>query len=161
MRNVYENMFAVFQIAMLVLLATLATTVHSETFISGAESERFTLTCDGRQVLDTPCFITINSSGATQVRFSTETTHYAHLLKQGMEKALDEKQQRLRPTVSDISLLKELSLEQCHPAKESDGLSGDLLQLCVASSSSSVVLFMRGLCDRCVFQPLVLKKQTQ
>jgi hypothetical protein len=161
MRNVRENRFGVFQIAVSVPLATLVTTVHSETFISGAKSERFTLTCDGQQVLDTPCFITINSSGATPVRFSTGSTHYAHLLKQGMEKALDEKQQRLRPTDSDISLLKGLSLEQCHPAKESNGISGDLLQLCVVSSSSSVVLFMRGLCDRCVFQPLVLTRQNQ
>jgi hypothetical protein len=161
MRNVIERMSIFSHTMMLFLLAILATSAHSEIFASVIENQRFTLTCDGLQVIDTPCRIAVNSSEEMQVRFSTERTHYAHLLRQGIEKVLEEKKPGLQTSASDVSLLRELSLEQCHPVEKSRDISGDLLQLCVASKSSSVVLFMRGLCDHCEFRPLVLKKQAR
>jgi len=144
---------------LLMILAGWATSVQAEVFAAVIENERLTLKCDGRAVIDTPCRIGIGSSGDKPVRFTTQSTRYAHLLKQGIEKFLEDKQHRLRPSDSDISLLRDLALDKCHPAAESEGLSGDLLQLCVPAGSSSVVLFMRGLCDRCEFEPFVLKKQ--
>jgi hypothetical protein len=96
-----------------------------------------------------------------EVRFTAPGIHYRypHLLKQGIEKVLDSKQHRLRPSASDIPLLRSLDLEKCYPADKSKDVSGDILQLCIPKDSPSVILFMRGVCDRCDFEPIVLKKQ--
>lgn len=123
-------------------------------------NERLSLMCDGSGMIDTACFIRVGSSGSVQpVRFITQPTRYSHLLRKGVEKALVPEQHLRRPNASDIALLRELALDQCHPAAESKGVSGDLLQLCIPADSSRVVLFMRGLCDRCDFEPVVLEKQ--
>lgn len=130
----------------------------STEYAASVGNERLSLTCDGSAMIDTACFIRVSSSGSVQpVRFITQPTRYSHLLWKGVEKALAPEQRWL--SASDIPALRELTLDQCHPAAESKGVSGDLLQLCIPSDSSKVVLFMRGLCDRCDFEPIVLEKQ--
>jgi hypothetical protein len=135
---------------------------HADLFAAAIGNERLTLTCEGSTLIDTPCRIGIGSSGrAEPVRFTVPGSRYRypHLLRQGLEKVLESKDHPLRPGDSDIPLLRNLALDKCHPADESGSLTGDLLQLCIPADSSSVVLFMRGLCDRCDFEPIVLKKQ--
>jgi hypothetical protein len=146
---------------LLAMIGCWAGSVQADVFTAVVDNERLTLSCEGSAVVDTPCRFGIGTAGDTQVRFTTQSTRYAHLLKRGIEKVLDDKQHKLRPIESDIPLLRGLALDKCHPAAESQGVSGDLLQLCVPAGSASVVLFMRGLCDRCGFEPIVLKKQRQ
>jgi hypothetical protein len=94
------------------------------------------------------------------IRFSFPGTRYRypHLLKQGLEKFLENRQHHLGPSESDVQFLRSLALDKCYPADETSGVSGDLVQLCVPQGDSRVVLFIRGLCDRCEFEPIVLKK---
>lgn len=147
---------------MLFSLSTWAPITHADAFAAVMENERLTLTCEGPTVVDTPCRIGTGSSDNTDpVRFTApgSSYHYPHLLKQGLDKVLENKQHPLRPGASDIQLLRSLALDKCYPADKSGGISGDLLQLCIPADSSSVVLFMRGVCDRCNFEPIVLRKQ--
>jgi hypothetical protein len=150
---------------MVFALSAWAPMAHADVFAAVMGNERLMLTCDGTTVIETPCRMGADSSGSPlpvqSVRFVAPGTRYRypHLLKQGLEKILENKQNSLYPSASDISLLRSLALDKCHPADESGGMSGDLLQLCIPPDSSSIVLFMRGLCDRCDFQPIVLKKQ--
>lgn len=138
--------------------SSIVTGNKSTEYAASVGNERLSLICDGSGMIDTTCFIRVGSSGSVQpVRFITQPTRYSHLLRKGVEKAFTPEQSRL--SASDIPLLRELALDQCHPAAESKGVSGDLLQLCIPSDSSKVVLFMRGLCDRCDFEPVVLEKQ--
>ncbi len=123
-------------------------------------NNRLSLICNGLSVLETACLIGLGPSKSMQpVRFIPQTTRYSRLLQKGLEKVLTPEQQHLRPNVSDVQLLREVALDQCHPAAESKGMSGDLLQLCIPLDSSRVVLFIRGLCDGCDFEPVVLEKQ--
>lgn len=131
----------------------------STEYAAGIGNERLSLRCNGSAMVDAACLIRIGSSGSVQpVRFIAQSTRYSHLLQKGIEKALAPEQRLRRPSASDIPLLRELALDQCHPAAESQGMSGDLLQLCIPADSSRVVLFMRGLCDRCDFEPIVLER---
>ena len=149
-----------FRVALVVMSSGWWIAAQADTFAAGVGTERLTLTCDASAMVDTACLIGMGSSSVKQsVRFTTQTTQYAHLLKQGIEKVLESKEQPLRPSASDIPFLRDLALDQCHPAAAADGLSGDLLQLCIPADLSSVVLFMRGLCDRCNFEPIILKRQ--
>jgi hypothetical protein len=133
---------------------------NSTEYAAGIGNERLSLICNGSTMVDTACLIKFGSSGGAQpVRFIAQPTRYSHLLRKGIEKALAPDQYNRRPSTSDISLLRELALDQCRPAAESRGTSGDLLQLCMPTDSSRVVLFMRGVCDRCDFEPVVLEKQ--
>lgn len=132
----------------------------SITYAAGIGKERFSLTCDGAVLINTACLIRVGSSaGAQPLRFMAQPTQYGDLLRRGVEKALTPEQRLHRPGTSDVAVLSGLALDRCHPAAESNGVSGDLLQLCIPSDSSKVVLFMRGLCDRCEFEPVVLEKQ--
>lgn len=129
----------------------------SSEYAASVGNERLSLICNGSGMLDTACLIRLGSSGSTQpVRFIAQPTRYSHLLRIGVEKAVAPDR---RPSASNIAVLRELALDQCHPAADSNGMSGDILQLCIPSDSSKVVLFMRGLCDRCDFDPVVLEKQ--
>jgi hypothetical protein len=154
--------FAKTALVMLFSLHAWVPLVHADVFAAEVDNERLTLTCEGPTVVETPCRIGVGSSGNTEpVRFTAPGTRYRypHLLKQGLETVLEDRQHRLRPSDSDVPLLRGLALDKCYPADESGSLSGDLLQLCIPADSTSVVLFMRGLCDRCGFEPIVLKKQ--
>ena len=124
-------------------------------------NERLALTCNGPLVVDTSCRIKVGSPGGVDVRFTAPGANYRYpsLLKDGIKRVIESKQHPLHPSASDIQLLHNLDLEKCYPAAESAGLSGDLLQLCIPQNSSNVVLFIRGLCDRCEFEPIVLKRQ--
>lgn len=133
---------------------------NSTEYAAGMGNERLSLRCNGSAMIDTDCFIKVgSSSGAQPVRFIAQPTRYSHLLRKGIEKALAPDQHTRRLNTSDTPLLRELALDRCHPAAQSRGISGDLLQLCVPADSTRVVLFMRGLCDRCEFEPFVLEKQ--
>jgi len=133
---------------------------NSTEYASGIGNERLSLICNGSAIVDTDCLIKVGSSrGVQPVRFIAQPTRYSHLLRKGIEKALAPDQYNRRLSTSDIPLLRELALDQCRPAAESRGVSGDLLQLCIPADSTRVVLFMRGLCDRCDFEPVVLEKQ--
>ena len=146
--------------ALVMFLSGWATTAHADEFVAVIGNERIALACDGSAMVNTPCRIGVGSSAEPQpVRFAAQGTRYAHLLKQGVEKVIASKEHPLRPSPSDIPLLRGLDLDKCHPAETSESLSGDLLQLCIPAESNRVVLFMRGLCDRCDFEPVVLKKQ--
>jgi hypothetical protein len=129
-------------------------------YAAGVGNDRLSLICDGSVMVDIACLIRVGSSGSVQpVQFITQATRYSHLLRKGIDKALAPEQRLRRLSASDIPLLRELALDQCHPAAESKDMSGDLLQLCLPADTSKVVLFMRGLCDRCDFEPVVLEKQ--
>lgn len=159
-QKIAASLSALLRVVLVVMLSCWAIPAQADTFAAVIDNERLSLTCDGPAMVDTACRIGMGSSGGMQpVRFTTQPTSYAHLLRQGIEKVLESKQHRLRPSASDIPLLRELALDQCHPAARSDGLSGDILQLCIPADSSNVILFMRGLCDRCDFEPVILKKQ--
>ncbi len=129
-------------------------------YVGGIGKDRLSLVCNESAMVDTHCLIRVGSAESAQpVRFVTQPTRYGHLLRIGIEKALAPDQNLRRLNASDTTLLRKLSFDRCHPAEESKGISGDLLQLCIPTDSSRVVLFMRGLCDRCVFEPLVLERQ--
>lgn len=141
-------------------VSNIVTSNKSNEYAAGTGNERLSLICNGSAMVDTACLIRVGSSSSVQpVRFITQPTRYSHLLRKGIEKALAPEQHLRRPSGPDIPLLRELALDQCHPAAESQGISGDLLQLCIPVDSSKVVLFMRGLCDRCDFEPVVLERQ--
>lgn len=140
--------------------SSIVTGSNSTEYAAGIGNERLSLTCNGSAMVDTDCLIKVgSSSGAQPVRFIAQPTRYSHLLRKGIEKALTPDQHNRRLSTSDIPILRELALDRCHPAAESRGMSGDLLQLCMLADSSRVVLFLRGLCDRCDFEPFVLEKQ--
>ena len=132
---------------------------QADVFAAGSGDERFTLTCEGTVVVDTPCKVQVGAGApgdAMPVRFTNNPTRYAHLLKAGIDRAVEGKVP-FRLAASDVSLVRGLALDKCHPDAE---YYGDILQLCIpAGSTSTVVLFMRGVCDRCNFEPVVLRKQ--
>lgn len=130
----------------------------STEYAASEGNERLSLICDQSGMIDSACFIRLASSGSVlPVRFMAQLTRFSHLLRESVKKASVPEQSRLR--ASDIALLRGLTLDQCHPAADSEGLSGDMLQLCIPSDSSKVALFIRGLCDRCEFEPIVLEKR--
>jgi hypothetical protein len=145
--------------ALVMTLLGWAGAAHADVFTAIAGNNRVALICEGIVVVDTPCRIEIGegSLGETiPLRFLAKPTRYAHLLKLGIEIAV-ENSPAFRLDSSDISLLRELALDKCHPGADS---SGDLFQLCIpAGSSSSVVVFRRDACDRCNFQRIILRKQ--
>ena len=147
------------RIAMTMFLAS-AGAAHADVFIASSGNDRLTLTCEGTALVDTSCRIEMGkgaSGEAMPVRFATQPTRYVHLLKLGIEKAVGNRQSSFRLDASDIPLVRGLALDKCHPDAD---YFGDMFQLCLpAGSSASVVLFVRGLCDRCDFEPVVLKKQ--
>ena len=141
-------------VAIALLVMSRASTAHADTFVAVSGKDRMTLTCEGPAVVDTQCNIAVGQGSAGQaIRFTAKPTRYAHLLKVGVEKAA----QNPALAALDLAVLRGLDLGKCHPDAE---YFGDLFQLCVSpGSASTVVLFMRGLCDRCDFEPVVLRKQ--
>lgn len=129
-------------------------------WITDFENERFSVICESTKTIDSACLLKIGKSGRMQpIRFIAAYTQYSHLLNEGLVKALTPKPNFRQFSNADTQMLKDLILNQCHPAAESQGSSGDLLQMCIPSDSTKIVLFMSGLCDRCEFEPFILKKQ--
>lgn len=127
-------------------------------YAGGEGNDRISLVCDESGLIDSACSIRGGTSGSARpVRFVAQFTQYAPLLRNGAEKASAREQRPLRAL--DIPILRDLAFEKCHPAAESNGISGDLLQLCIPSDPSKVILFARALCSRCEFEPIVLDKQ--
>jgi hypothetical protein len=141
-----------------VILAGPGSPARAETFSALMEGQSLTLACEGTGVVDVPCRVEM-PAGKSQVRFTSDATKYAHLLKDGVEQAIANKELKARLGDPEIALLRGLALDKCHPAASTGDMSGDLLQLCVPPDSSAVVLFVRGLCDRCEFQPVILRRQ--
>jgi hypothetical protein len=133
--------------------------VRADAFAAISGNDRFTLICEGAVVVDTACRIEIGQGSPRErmaVRFTTVPTRRAYALGIGIEKAVESNRSQFRLESPDISLLRGLVLDKCHPADN----SGDILQLCIpVGSSSTVVLFMRGVCDPCEFQPYILTKE--
>jgi hypothetical protein len=139
------------------LLFSPAAAAQTQVYVAGSGADRMALVCNGDKMVDTPCFIRAGEGIPNQpVRFTTGLTRYPYLLKEAAEKAIRGEGRPIQRDASDLAVLRGLEVEKCHP----DALMGDLLQLCVpAGSPANVVLFMRGLCDRCSFEPVVLRRQ--
>ncbi len=133
--------------------------VAASTLYAGrATVERVALECDGPPAVDTACVLNVGApANRLAVRFTAQPTSYHHLLQEAVEKAAAAGPNSLSP--SALAVLPNLDLSRCHPAADSEAVSGDLLQLCLPSDRTKVVLFMRGLCDRCAFEPVILEKQ--
>lgn len=159
-QNLAARSVSSYALALVCVLLGLATTAYSEVFVTTVGKERLTLSCEGPAVVETPCRIdTYPVRNSQPVRFTIQPTRYAHLLTRGVAEALKDPQHPAHPGESEISLLRDLDHNMCHPAKEAKDISGDLLQVCSTPDSSIVVLFIRGLCDRCEFVPYLLRRQ--
>ena len=145
-------------LAMLLLFSACATSSAGSVYAGKIGKDFLTLLCDGPNLIDSSCRLATGSPEVQVLRFSNQQTRYSHLLKQGMDGVLENSTRPDRPSDSDISLLRGLQLSECHPAETSNLWPGDILQLCIPSDSSTVVLFVRGVCDRCNFEPIVLKR---
>lgn len=146
-------------LAALVLISGCATHRIGNVYEGRIGKDPLTFSCDGPGMTDSPCRLATGTSNVQLLRFSTERTQYSHLLKQGIEGLLRNPKRPDRPSDADVSLLRNLALDDCHPAETSKLWSGDLLQLCIPSDASAVILFIRGVCDRCKFEPIVLKRK--
>jgi hypothetical protein len=144
------------------LLSGCAITNRENVFLGVVERNNVVLSCDGGAMLDTACQLEMgNPSTKHPVRFSTERTRYAPLFVREVKRVLEDHQSATKPTASEAKILQSLLVEDCHPAERSKGMSGDFLQLCIPPDASAVVLFFRGLCDRCNFEPVVMKRKTE
>lgn len=132
---------------------------RNNTFVGSIERQQAVLSCEGRSILDTPCLLEIAHQGVRQpVRFSTEPTRYSHLLKKAVKSEVEGNRSATKPLSPDAVILQSLVVEECHP-DTTERWSGDILQLCIPTDTSSIVLFFRGVCDRCEFMPVVLKRK--
>lgn len=149
-----------FIVPIALLMASCTNTKREGTFVGVVERERVGISCDGGAMVDSACRLEIGNAGdPSTVRFLTERTRYAPLFKKEVQRVTGDDRNTSKPAASDIVILHSLTLEECHPAERSKGWSGDFLQLCLPSDSSAVVLFFRGLCDKCTFEPVVLRRR--
>lgn len=143
-----------------VALLLAATHAHADEFEAVSGQNRIALNCEGSAAVDAACKVEVGEggqSGSMKVRFGSKPTQYPHLLKPAIEKAIRGGRREFPPSEADIAVLRSLMVEKCLPDTE---YSGDILQLCLPpDSSSAIVLFMRGVCDRCEFEPVVLRKK--
>lgn len=132
---------------------------RENTFVGSLEKQQAVLSCEGRSILDTPCILKVGHHDVRQtVRFSTERTRYFHLLKKAVKNEVEGNQSVTKPHYPDAVILQSLVVDECHP-DITERWSGDILQLCIPPDTSSIVLFFRGVCDRCEFKPVVLKRK--
>ncbi|HEX2650109.1 MAG TPA: hypothetical protein VHN19_09260 [Burkholderiales bacterium] len=145
------------------LWVALAANAQSGLFVSA--DNQVELNCEAGAMVDAPCTIATAHGQPVPVHFSsTDSARYPRLLGEAREKTLASGQLKFPLNAADAELLRGLDLEKCYPADRigsAPGRSqGDLLQLCIpANSAATVFLFMRGLCDRCTFEPIALRKQ--
>ena len=157
-RNLYINT----SLALSVLVLTGCATNRAGIVYEGkVDKDTLTFSCDSSSMTNSPCRLTLGSRDAQPLRFSNQRTLYRHLL-QGVVNDIAKSTKRSAVTSdSDIALLRGLALDECHPAETTELWSGDLLQLCIPSDPSAVVLFIRGLCDRCNFEPIIFRKRSE
>src|SRR5688572_24036125 len=77
--------------ALLITLSGCVGTASTDVFTAYSGNARLTLSCEGAVVVDSPCKIEIGRGSvgeAIPVRFTTRPTRYAHLLKEGLERAI-------------------------------------------------------------------------
>ena len=160
-----QNIDACYRLFAILLLGSIlsgcATDQSRSIYVGKIGNYPLTFSCDSQGMVDTPCQLAMDSSVDKTLRFSNQRTRYAHLLRQGVEEVLRDPRNPDRPRESDIPLIHSLALDECHPAEKSKFWSGDLLQLCIPRDSSAVVLFFRGVCDRCTFEPAVLRRKQE
>ncbi|MDK9714024.1 MAG: hypothetical protein OEL86_07895 [Sulfuritalea sp.] len=146
--------------ASVLLLSGCAHTSNLEnTFIGSIEKQQVVLSCEGRSILDTPCLLDIGPQVVRQsVRFSAERTRFSHLLKKAVKNEVEGNRGATKPLNPDAIILQSLVVDECHPGI-TERWSGDILQLCIPTDTSFIVLFFRGVCDRCEFMPVVLKRK--
>ncbi len=158
-RSLFAWLMSLHTIALVATLVGVVTSAHSEVFAVAVGNERLTLSCEGTALVNTACRIDTHPVSFSQaVRFTGQPTRYAHLFRRAIEKALKDPKKSANLSESEISLLRDLDVNVCHPADDAHGIHGDLLQVCGTTNPSTIVLFMRGLCDRCEFEPLLLKR---
>jgi hypothetical protein len=146
------------QIATLVGLLMWAIAAHADVFTVALSETHISFVCDGAALVDAPCRIEIRRDrdvDTIPALFASKPTRYAHLLKDAIEKAIANYQPPYQFSPAEISLLRNLPIEKCHPGV---GESLDTLELCIGSPST-VVIFRRDVCDRCEFQPIILIKK--
>lgn len=148
------------RVAVLLVLVCLATVASAVEYATELDGNRLSLACEDAAAVDTPCRIgTKDNPSVMEVRFGSGRTRYAHLLKRGIEKTIAEPGNPAKFGEPEIRFLRALALEQCHDAVEPGPAAWDTLQLCRPADDSRVVLFMRGLCDRCEFTPVIMKRE--
>jgi hypothetical protein len=148
-------------LALAVLLPGCATNRAGIVYEGKIEKDILTFSCDSSSMTNSPCRLTPGSRDVQALRFSNQRTQYSHLLKQGVDVVAKNPKGSAVTSDSDVALLRSLALDECHPAETTNLWSGDLLQLCIPSDPSAVVLFVRGSCDRCNFEPIVLKNRSE
>ena len=157
-KNMGVRINARWTLAMLLLFSACATSRAGSVYAGKIGKDFLTLSCDGPSLIDSSCRLATGSPEIQVLRFSNQRTRDSHLLKQGIEGVLENSKRPDRPSDSDIFVLRGLQLSECHPAETFNFWSGDILQLCIPSDSSTVVLLVRGVCDGCNFEPIVLRR---
>lgn len=141
------------------LLAASAAGAGAQTFGSapGRDGSRLQLTCaDG---LDTACALRVldaagKPSAPTALRFGPATA-FSHVVAEGQEAALASPADRDHPLDPDaIRVVRAVVPGSCRDAAQMTAV----VWLCPAPGTD-IVLFLRGLCDRCKAEPIVLRKQ--
>jgi hypothetical protein len=145
------------------VLAALAASAAQFGSAPSPRGEKLRVTCAGAELLQADCSLAgIGKDGrqaypATALRF-TDLTQQTQLLQQVALAKRD------NPAVGDIpmdaqsvAVLDAIDWERCFESKQMGGLA----VMCAPPGAQPewAVLFLRGLCDRCRFEPIVLKKE--
>lgn len=134
--------------------------VHGGAYEGSVEGQRFALSCPDAAVIDVPCRLEIGSHASMDLEFSRQPTSFTPLFRQAVDEAMTGSTQAGPVSTTDRRLLRRLDFDRCHPVKDSRAWSGDLLQMCLPSGETdALVVFLRGLCDRCQFVPVVLRRR--
>ena len=129
-------------------------------------AKQMVLECDGSVVLNTACRFGLEGGGKpvekkTSALFDTLSPRHQYLKRLIALSATDAvknpKKQREAPVSdADVSVLQGVANNQ--DACLADREYTDFLVACPVPNANAVVLFFRGLCDRCVFEPTVLRR---
>jgi Fe-S cluster biogenesis protein NfuA len=128
-------------------------------YSGGEAGDKLFLNCQGRSLIATPCKLGTEPSSMDAIVFTADPTRYGHMLKDSIARTLADQKNVVHKQPADVKVLRELVVEKCNPAAQSDSGLGELVQICVPSNPAKVVIFMRGLCDRCEFEPIVLTRE--
>lgn len=133
-----------------------------------ADGSRLLLQCEPAQAETNACQFSPQRSGRPTERMTasefvpleTRQQYLRRLVGEAAAQAVQrpEDQRDVPVTRQDLGLLQELARRQ--DSCLADRKYADLLVLCPVpgQASETIVMFIRGLCDRCRFQPVVLRK---